>query len=135
MKKNHLTSMYAVFLMAVVIFSSCKKEEVKVGPNAVEPITGSWVGKYGIGNASPSTLYSFYILPAGTLHIRDFSKAVVGKGTWKLAGGIFYGVYTYELGGVYHLTGKYNENNSTITGSWGKGESGTADGDFFLTEE
>jgi hypothetical protein len=131
MKTSQLKSIFAFLLLAAITFTSCKKDD----PAPQDPIVGSWIGKYSTGNVQPATFYSFNILPNGVLQIRDFNKAVIGSGTWKLEDQTFYGVYTYEGGDTYNLAAKYEAADGTITGSWGEGETNADDGEFFLNKE
>ena len=131
MKTSKLKSIFTFLLFAAVVFTSCKKDD----PSPQDPIVGSWIGKYGSGNSEPSTFYSFNIMANGSWQVRLEDKTTIGSGTWKLEDGTFYGVYTYELGGTYNVAGKYDAGAGTITGSWGEGETGTGDGEFFLNKE
>ena len=132
MKTSQLKSIFAFLLLAAVTFTSCKKDD----PAPKDPIVGSWIGKYGVGNSAPSNLFSFNILPNGVLQVRDANKAVIGTGTWKLEEQTFFGVYTYNNGGeTYNLAAKYEQADNSITGSWGEGESGAAAGEFYLNKQ
>lgn len=131
MKTSKLKSIFAFLLLAAVTFTSCKKDT----PAPKDPIVGSWVGKYGNGNSVPAAFFSFNILPNGIIHVRDFNKAVVGSGTWKLEDQTFYAVYSYGGGEKYNLAAKYEAANGTIIGSWGEGETDAGAGDFFLNKE
>ena len=132
MKTSQLQSFFAFLLLAAVAFTSCKKDD----PAPQDPIIGSWIGKYGTGNSTPLTFYSFNILPNGILQVRDFNKAVIGTGKWKLEEQTFYGVYTYQDGGdTYNLAAKYEVADGTIIGSWGEGETDAGAGEFYLNKE
>ncbi|RYY67504.1 MAG: hypothetical protein EOO13_14485 [Chitinophagaceae bacterium] len=131
MKTPSLKLMVGFFMLAAVVFTSCKKDN----PTPQDPIVGSWIGKYGVGNADMTLLYSFNIKGDGTWQVRKADKTPIGSGTWKLEGGTFYGVYTYDLGDTYNVAAKYDEVAHTMTGSWGEGETGTGDGEFYLNKE
>ena len=131
MKTSQLKTIFSFLLLAAMSFSSCKKDD----PAPKDPIAGSWVGKYGYGNDVPETFYSFVILPNGLWQIRADDKSILGTGTWKLEGINFSGVYTYTLGGTYNVVAKYDAAAGTISGSWGSGASGPAEGAFYLNKE
>ncbi|RYY44475.1 MAG: hypothetical protein EOO06_18060 [Chitinophagaceae bacterium] len=131
MKALNLKSLIGLFMLTVVVFTSCKKDD----PAPKDPIEGSWIGKYGSGNNPPAELFSFYIYGKGTWQVRDENKKPIGSGTWKIEDGVFYGVYTYDGGDTYNVAAKYDAVAHTMSGSWGEGESGTGDGEFYLNKE
>lgn len=132
MKTSQLKSIFAFLVLAVVTFTSCKKD----APEPSHPIVGSWLGKYGSGNSEPSAFFSFRILPNGVVQVRDEVNTVIGTGTWKLDETTFTCIYTYEQGGgTYNLAAKYDEVEGNIIGSWGEGEVDTSAGDFYLVKQ
>jgi hypothetical protein len=133
----NLKKMSAIFLFAAFTFISCKKENVAPAPVPVHPaIEGSWLGKYGSGNNTPNSFYSFNILKGGLLEIKAQDNTVNGTGTWTLADGVFKAVYKYNASlAKYNVAGKYDEKAGTINGSWGAGEVNADDGEFFLNKQ
>ena len=131
MKTSHLKSIFAILLLSAITFTSCKKDH----PAPKDPILGSWVGKYSVGNVEPANFYRFNILPNGVLQITDKNKVVEGTGTWNLMNDNFTAVYTYDLGGIYNLAAKYNKGAKTLIGDWGTGKTVAEDGKFFLNKE
>ncbi len=133
MKALNLKSIFAVLFFTALAMTSCKKDDAPAPKPVIE---GSWVGKYGVGNTTPSNYYAFNILPGGVLQIKAFDNGVIGTGTWSVDGINFKGVYTYSgTTETYNLAAKFNENAKTIIGSWGEGEVSAGDGEFYLDKQ
>lgn len=133
MKTLSLKAILLVLFFTAFATTSCKKDKVQAPQPVIE---GSWLGKYGSGNNTPNTFYSFNILPNGVLQIKAPNNGITGTGTWKLDGVNFKGVYTYSNSNeTYNLAAKFDENAKTITGSWGEGDVSAGDGEFYLNKQ
>lgn len=133
MKTLSLKAILLVLFFTAFATTSCKKDKVQAPQPVIE---GSWLGKYGSGNNTPNTFYSFNILPNGVLQIKAPNNGITGAGTWKLDGVNFKGVYTYSNSNeTYNLAAKFDENAKTITGSWGEGDVSAGDGEFYLNKQ
>lgn len=116
-------------LMAVFIFSACKKENTTPAPKGPVTIDGIWKGKYGEGTASPVFFYGFKIKPGGVFERISESGTVEATGTWSLSSTVFIGIYSKE-GQQYSIAGTFNAEEGTIVGDWGF-NANTSDGGTF----
>lgn len=138
MKALNIKALIAVCLMASITLISCKKDkEIEPQQQApvVKTIEGSWVGKYGQGNAEPDKFFAFNIKPNGVLEVKNENNEVTGTGTWILEEGTFTGKYKYEgLAIQYSVAAKYESEAGTLTGSWGIGND-TGSGEFYMNKQ
>ncbi|MBC7850566.1 MAG: hypothetical protein H7Y31_12570 [Chitinophagaceae bacterium] len=122
-------------LLSIVFFlvasiSSCKKDNDNppVTPASIE---GVWVGKFGNGNAAPSSFFSFNFKANGVLEELTQTGEVKGVGTWDIENNLIDG-YTINIlapvGNKYSVIGSYNASVKKILGNWGFGNSVTDGG-------
>lgn len=139
MKSLNLKSLLLAMTAALFVFSSCKKNNEDVPPPAAPTIEGTWVGKYGSGNNTPATYYSFTISKDGTMTVTDdANKPTKSAGTWKLEGETFIGQYQHLAGNLllkYNVVAKYKATEKRMDGSWGLGTTDADDGTFFLDKQ
>lgn len=116
-------------LMAVFIFSACKKENTV--PEQKEPVTidGTWKGKYGEGTATPVFFYGLKLKPGAVLERINEAGTVEATGTWSLSSTVFIGIYAKE-GQQYSIAGTFNAAEGSIDGQWGY-NANTSDGGTF----
>lgn len=107
-------------LAAVLLFTSCKKENVDY------PITGLWIGTYEIvfGHDPAGPLYySFDIQSDKTILVQGLGadgNTYYGSGTWSLTGSNFAASITTmnlgQSGTVQNITAQYNPNSKRLSG-------------------
>lgn len=115
-------------LFVTTIFTACSKS--KSSPSGSTSIEGTWVGKYGTGNNTPSSFYSFIIKPGGIIEEVNSSGVKKGEGTWKLENNIFTAKYQYLSPSTakFSVIGAFNASTGKILGNWGYGNSATDGG-------
>ncbi|RPE08600.1 hypothetical protein EGT74_16295 [Chitinophaga lutea] len=127
--------------------TACKKDNKTVCPPATEPLTGIWVGKYGIrsinepgdtGFLTPMHTYTMIFHPNGTMVVYDGdeSSPLLANGVYSLKKGKFYGQYAYFRGG----SGEYSLNAQllkpdSLAGTWHIGYGGPTGGSFWLKKK
>ena len=132
MKKLKFASLFIIAALALVTFSSCKKD-------APAPVTaaGEWTGKYGTGNEAPHQYLAFVINNNGTLTVKagDKNAPYLGTGTWKITDGTFTAVYSYDNdpSDKLNVAAKIDLVLNTLDGSWGFGEAAADIGTFSMT--
>ena len=127
MKGVNLKSIFFMAAIALVSFSSCKKDNEGIIAPAPAPIAaGTWTGLYGGGNNEPSNYFSFVINANGTMIVKSatVNNLDPGPGTWTITDGIFKGGYNYDSDPAfkYNVSAKIDLVKNTIDGSDGFGE-------------
>jgi hypothetical protein len=128
-----------VFALAIVVFStllfSCKKADPAP---AISPAEGSWVGKYGTGNAIPTYYYAFQFNAGGTMSVKanDAILPSTASGTWTISGDSIRSTYTYtNAGGTFSMIAKYDGQSNIISGTWGSDNNNNNGGTFTITRQ
>ena len=136
MKAVNLKSIFFMAAIALVSFSSCKKDNegiIAPAPTAA----GTWTGLYGGGNNEPSNYFSFVINANGTMIVKSgtVNNLDPGPGTWTITDGIFKGVYNYDSDPAfkYNVSAKIDLVKNTMDGSRGFGETVADKGSFLIT--
>lgn len=138
MKALNLKSIFFMTAIALVSFSSCKKDnEGIIAPVPAPTAAGTWTGLYGGGNNVPSNYFSFVINANGTLIIKsgNVNNPDLGPGTWTITDGIFKALYNYDFDPAfkYNVSAKIDLVKNTMDGSWGFGETVADKGSFTMT--
>jgi hypothetical protein len=107
-------------ICSLYLFTSCSKDKEQVIETAVVS-PGVYEGKYGTGNNTPSTFYSFRLNGDGTMQEIDVSGNVVGTGAWTINGTTFRASYHYIFPATAYFvaTGTYDQATKKISGTWG----------------
>ena len=135
MKSLNLKSFAVILFVALCTFVSCSKKKDDVPP--APTMAGKWVGKWGNGNETPNTYFSFTINANGTLTVEEGNPLDFGTGTWTLEGDTFKAVYEYNdnPGEKLNVAAKVNQARTEIEGEWGVGAVNQGDGTFFMVKQ
>lgn len=141
MKALNAKTFFLSALAAVLLFSSCSKDNDAVDAPAPPPpptIEGTWVGKKGSAHLPPGTYYNFVINKDGTMTATD-DPNIPNKsaGTWTLEGETFKGKYQHLIGNIllkYVVVAKYKAAEKRMDGNWGIGTDADA-GAFYLDKQ
>ncbi|RYY60175.1 MAG: hypothetical protein EOO05_10790 [Chitinophagaceae bacterium] len=126
----------AVCAIAIMTLVSCSKKNDDVQAPPAEPIEGKWVGTFKGNSSNLVFYYAFNIKAGGKLEVLNQANNVLGTGTWKIEDGVFFSVYQYTGDETkYNLAAKYNEEEGTLNGSYGDGETDPSDGEFELSKQ
>ena len=124
-----------LFAFTLALLSSCKKDKdtATVPPGS---FAGKYVGKYGIGNNTPTLYFSFNLKQDGTLDELDESGAVIGKGTWSINGTSFQATsyYVAPATNFFAMTAFYDASLKKLTGTWGYGDNDKDGGKWHMTK-
>lgn len=121
--------MFFSILLIAIVFVSCKKDNTPT-------INGTWVGKFGENNETPTYFYKFVIKSGGVLQRLDNNNQVVATGTWQLSGAEFKGNYIFSDDNYkFSLSGLYTDFNGEMIGTWGTGNNSTNGGKFNLKKQ
>lgn len=123
-----------IFILIAAI--SCRK-------NSNVPVTdkssfyGVWVGKFGTGNNTPSSFFSFVINQDGTIEELDASGKAVGKGTWKCEYDVFTASWDYypPSSAKYSAVADYNKTIHMLIGKWGYSGNSTDGGSWQMVRK
>jgi len=126
MKTNML--LFLCLFTITAIFTTCKKDDAKT-----YSIEGTWTGKFGFDSLTPSTNWSFKIIPGSLMVFAGNTIQDTAMGTWSLTGTTFSGTYTYLLGGTYSVTAAFDNNTGKLTnGTWGVGTASSGGGTWYM---
>eukprot|EP01035_Chromulina_nebulosa_P058173 gene58173-79673_t len=109
-----------LFLLASLVLISCKKDTNTL--TSPHTIAGIYEGKFGTGNNTPASFYSFNIKPNGILEEISNTGEVLGTGIWTISGSTFQGSYDYDepSNNSYSVKATYNASAKNLTnGTWG----------------
>lgn len=124
-----------LYIIGVSLFTSCEKDKdtANIPPSAVQ---GTYKGKYGTGNNSPSSFYSLNIKSNGVLEELSSGGAVLGVGSWTISGNTFKGTYLTVLPAAgYSVKATLDLATNRLTGTWGYGSSDSDGGKWFMIKE
>ena len=116
-------------LFAAISLMACSKNNSK--PSVNGSMEGVWAGKFGTGNNSPSSFFSYNFKAGGVLEELTDNGQVKGTGVWKLENNILSGYTVNEMapvGNKYSMLGAFNAAQGKILGNWGYGNSSTDGG-------
>jgi hypothetical protein len=122
----------AVLMLAITLFSACKKSDTVV---PTYPIEGLWVGKYGGGAATPTSGFSMVVEAGGKLTVADgdnITSSAKAAGTWTLTANVFKATYTYSGGGTFTIQANWGNDGKMTAGTWGSGSNPTGSGTWFM---
>lgn len=126
-----MKSILAILLLAST-FVSCKKDKAESG----KQIQGTWVGKWGDQQATPTSFISFQINRSGTLKRLNQQGETIAEGTWSLDGIEFTCIYTHTDNGETHkIKGIYTDFDGGIMGTWGYSPSSANGGTVELSKQ
>jgi hypothetical protein len=130
---NKVLRTSAALLLAITLFSACKKSD-PVAPTY--PVEGLWVGKYGSGTATPSSGFSMVVEAGGKVTVADgdnITSSAKAPGTWTLTGNVFKATYTYTGGGAtYTIQANWSNDGKMTTGTWGPNSTPTGSGTWLM---
>ena len=126
-------------LSAVLIFSSCEKEET----DPTYPIEGLWIGTYkydpGVSPNQNSQYFSFVIKPGGSLIVesQDGAASYFARGSWTLSGTTLTCNYTFttSVNSVplsQTATATYEKSGKLVSGKWNNTSNVNEKGTFSL---
>lgn len=125
-----------LFLLASLVLISCKKDtNPPTNPNT---IAGTYEGKFGTGDNTPSSFFSFNIKPNGILEEISNTGEVLGTGIWTISGSTFQGSYDYNepSNNSYSVKATYDASAKNLTnGTWGYGNNETNGGKWNMTKK
>lgn len=129
---------FLALFIGALLFTSCKKDkddDTKAPP--MPDIPGVYIGKYGTGNNTPSSFYSFNIKGDGTIQEINSSGLVVGTGTWTLNGKTFRASYHYTMPATafFVASATYDPITKKLAGTWGYGSSDNDGGKWHMTKQ
>ena len=112
------SSSIALFLLAAACGGS---ESDALGPNPDTSLgfQGTWVGKWGIGSASPANDYTVIVGANHSLTVHD--GGVWATGSWTLDDGALRGKYSFTPGDTLFVTGALAHDGAQLQGNWGRG--------------
>lgn len=125
-----------LFVLSTVLFTACKKDKNDPEVSSGE-VAATYEGKFGTGNNSPSSFFSFNVKPDGVLEELNSSGSVKGKGIWTISGNTFQGT-THDLFPVtnfYSYRATYDAATKKLTGTWGYGNNETDGGQWHMTKK
>lgn len=122
----------AVLLLAVTLFTACKKDDP-----ITYPIEGLWVGKYGSGATTPTSGFSMVVESGGKITVADGDNITTSSkaaGTWTLTGNVFKATYTYSTpgGSTFTIQANWSSDGKMTTGTYGSGSSPTGGGTWYM---
>lgn len=122
----------AVLLLAVTLFTACKKDDP-----ITYPIEGLWVGKYGSGATTPTSGFSMVVESGGKITVADGDNITTSSkaaGTWTLTGNVFKATYTYSTpgGSTFTIQANWSSDGKMTTGTYGSGSSATGGGTWYM---
>ena len=127
MKTLTFKPVLALFLFAVIMLASCKKDAATIE----EGLTGIWTGAYKPGDSDYFLRANF--IAGGTIQILSNDNVLKASGTWKLEGLQIYAEYKYGQNSIYKFKGVYNHVTQKITG-W-QGEDDDFNSPFYLNKD
>jgi hypothetical protein len=121
-------------LFVPVLFTACKKETTQTTTKTIE---GTWKGKYGFGNETPTVFFSFNIKPGGVIEELNSSGASKGSGTWTQTNSTFTAHYQWKapLNTIFSVTAFYDKDNGKLDGFWGYGNEDDNGGEWTMTKQ
>lgn len=124
MKSLNLKSFALILFISAIAFVSCSKKKDDIAPS---PFKGLWIGKYGVGNNPQTNDMEFKISANGTFTTKADTEIDLapGKGTWKVEGDTFKGVFTFDQDGSQtpqYVVAKINQQGDKLIGGWGLSE-------------
>lgn len=122
----------AVLLLAVTLFTACKKDDP-----ITYPIEGLWVGKYGSGATTPTSGFSMVVESGGKITVADGDNITTSSkaaGTWTLTGNVFKATYTYSTpgGSTFTIQANWSSDGKMTSGTYGSGSSPTGGGTWYM---
>lgn len=136
MKTSKLLFLLMVIGMIAVSLTACKKDDPAPG------LTGFWTGKYGNGNAYPTSGYAFLLRKDGTIRVfndSDTTKASVtpAEGIYSFLGSTLTAKYTYLGAGgtTFSVSAQVNDQFTFMEGTWGPGDNTSGNGRYFLVKQ
>lgn len=123
-------------ILSIGFFAACKKNKDDIQIPVAE-VAGMYEGKYGTGNNTPSTFYSFNLKADGTMEELASDGEVKGTGTWGMSGNTFTAnhKYTFPANAFFVSTGTYDASAKKITGTWGYGSSNSDGGKWYMVKK
>jgi hypothetical protein len=123
------------FLLSFLLFASCKKDKAAIELSKAE-IAGVYAGKYGTGDNTPASFYSFQVKEDGTMHELNSSGQIIGTGAWTITGTSFRASYHYTFPSTsfFVASGTYDPATKKLTGTWGYGSNDSNGGKWHMTK-
>lgn len=115
-----------LFLLTLVVagLSSCHKDEADNG------ISGTWEGKWGFDEETPTYYERWEMNKNGDLRAYDDDGDLYAEGHWEVDGIEFTATYTSVNDNEYSFYGLYHDQLKEIVGTWGATPSHTNGGNF-----
>ncbi|HLP36736.1 hypothetical protein [Lacibacter sp.] len=128
-----ITKRYFLFLLAVSVFSACKKDS-NIPAFTIE---GSWVGKLGSGSNTPGSQFEINVKPGGVLERINGNGGISGIGTWQVNGDTFTGHYEFtNSNGSASVQATIDKAaNKLVNGTWGSGNNTSGAGTWYASKE
>lgn len=95
-------------------------------------ITGTWTGSWGYGENSTTNNWLYQFNNDGTMKVLSPDGVTQANGNYTFINNVLSVTYNYTGGGAYSISGTYDANTGTLTGTWGRNYSTTDGGKWVL---
>ena len=137
MKQMNFKSMLIALFAAVVLFSSCKKDNPVLPDPTPASIIGEWEGTYTNGKDPKTFYFNYKVNKDGTFNTKTTKGGeYTGEGTWSQTGDVFKAKYSYKnVLGNYFISAKVNATGDNMTGTFSAGTEGNTQGDLIMKKK
>ena len=120
MKQMNFKTMLIALLAAVVLFSSCKKDNPVLPEPIPVSLTGEWEGSFTNGDKPETSYFNYKVNKDGTFNTKTVKNgAYTGNGTWTQTGDVFKATYSYSEAGIkYFISAKINAVGDNMKGTY-----------------